>query len=256
VTKTFPQSIRCRDIFSYNLDEFDFRKQTIRILQSLDATLIGTFEPLDPSIKPYEPRLEDFKVPENSLRPRRSTTFADRQGDEAQHCLSTSVEQDATFLALFDSFVVQVVLPYFKERLASSGLIKPEETTFFFYQRPPTLRIQPGPSTRGVTAHSDSVYGHQDGELNFWMPLTDPDTTQTDIWAESGPGVGDFTPLGARLGQAVAFHGSSCVHYVPPNPTRFTRVSLDFRVGIDKYFDPEWKMRGTKRDHNRRSFCL
>ena len=39
---------------------------------------------------------------------------------------------------------------------------------------------------------------------------------------------------------------------VPANPTRCTRASLDFRVGVDGCFDPEWVLRGTKADHNRR----
>jgi hypothetical protein len=32
----------------------------------------------------------------------------------------------------------------------------------FWYQRPPTLRIQPGPSSRHVRAHHDAEYGHQE----------------------------------------------------------------------------------------------
>ena len=44
----------------------------------------------------------------------------------------------------------------------------------FYYQFPPTLRLQPGPSSRiGGRAHCDADYGHQDGEVNFWLPLTD-----------------------------------------------------------------------------------
>ena len=44
----------------------------------------------------------------------------------------------------------------------------------FYYQFPPTLRLQPGPSSRiGGRAHCDANYGHQDGEVNFWLPLTD-----------------------------------------------------------------------------------
>eukprot|EP00957_Ditylum_brightwellii_P133873 10208183-Ditylum_brightwellii.AAC.1 len=88
------------------------------------------------------------------------------------------------------------------------------------------------------------------------MPLTDPSLTQIDLWAESLPDRGDYHPLGARLGQIISFHGSSCRHYVPPNPTRFTRASLDFRVGVGGFFDPKWKMRGTKEDHHRRKVTL
>jgi hypothetical protein len=43
---------------------------------------------------------------------------------------------------------------------------------------------------------------------------------------------------------------------VPANPTAATRMSLDFRVGVEGYFDPAWTMRGTKADHNRREVVL
>ena len=42
----------------------------------------------------------------------------------------------------------------------------------FWFQCPPTVRIQPGPSDQFVNPHSDAKYGHQAGELNFWMPLS------------------------------------------------------------------------------------
>ena len=88
------------------------------------------------------------------------------------------------------------------------------------------------------------------------MPLTDPNLTLTDLWAESEPGKEDYQALGPKLGEVVSFHGSSCKHYVPPNLSSNTRVSIDFRVGIEGYFDPHWKMRGTKSDHTRRTVRL
>ena len=33
-------------------------------------------------------------------------------------------------------------------------------------------------------------------------------------------------------------------------------MSLDFRIGVEGYFDPAWMMRGTKADHNRREVLL
>ena len=45
------------------------------------------------------------------------------------------------------------------------------------YQYPPTLRIKvPGmekSNSRSTTStvHSDDAYGHQPGEINYWMPL-------------------------------------------------------------------------------------
>lgn len=139
--------------------------------------------------------------------------------------------------------------------------------TAFYYQRPPTLRIQPGPARAIVRAHHDAEYGHQFGELNFWLPLTSS-KTGVDLFCESAHGKGDYRPLkaeysvasqeaaGEGVGEIVVFHGSSCRHYVNANHTDFTRVSLDFRVGVEGYFDPKWMMVGTTDDHSRRKVVL
>ena len=53
-----------------------------------------------------------------------------------------------------------------------------------------------------------------------------------------------------------AFHGTLCRHHVPPNHSSHTRVSLDFRVGIGKYFDPQWQLEGAKAQHTRREITV
>ena len=81
------------------------------------------------------------------------------------------------------------------------------------------------------------------------------------------------------MGEAVAFFGTGCRHHVtnpypnpnpnknptrtrplpnqvPANPSDCTRVSLDFRVGVEGHFDPQWSMRGTKADHCRMQVTL
>jgi hypothetical protein len=88
------------------------------------------------------------------------------------------------------------------------------------------------------------------------MPLSDPKLTKTDLWSESEPGKEDFAPLGPMAGEVVSFHGSSCKHYVPANTSNFTRVSLDFRIGVEPYFDAKWKMPGTMSDHIRKKVIL
>lgn len=168
----------------------------------------------------------------------------------------------AGLLPMFDRLVTGVILPHLKRRLAACGALDPKggdkgDGAFrFWYQRPPTLRLQPGPSSRYVRPHCDAEYGHQDGELNFWMPLTDVGETQTTLWVESAPDEGDYAPLAVNFGQVALFHGSSRRHHVPANPTMATRMSLDFRIGVEGYFDPAWTMRGTKADHNRREVVL
>jgi len=84
------------------------------------------------------------------------------------------------------------------------------------------------------------------------VPLTDPALTKLTIWTESSSDEGDYHPMHVKFGEVAVFHGSSCRHYVPMNTTKYTRMSLDFRVGIEGYFDSEWMMEGTTDDHSRR----
>jgi hypothetical protein len=149
-----------------------------------------------------------------------------------------------------------VVLPYLKRRLVAVGALSGDEgSATFYYQRPPTLRLQPGPAWATVKAHNDAEYGHQNGELNFWIPVTDRSLTKVDLHCETNEGLGDYRPLRAMPGQIIAFHGSSCRHLVNSNETEFTRVSIDFRVGVEGFFDPYWQMQGTTDDHGRREAC-
>lgn len=99
--------------------------------------------------------------------------------------------------------------------------------------------------------HNDAEYGHQTGELNFWLPLTDYKLTRTALWAESSPGQGDFHPFAVQPGEAVLFFGTLCRHHAPANPTAYTRASLDFRVGLGRFYDHGWVVPGTTHDHGR-----
>lgn len=119
----------------------------------------------------------------------------------------------------------------------------------FHCQFPPTLRVHRGPNERTGRPHNDAEYGHQQGEVNFWMPLTDYATTKTALWVETAPGAGDYHPLDIPRGAISAFHGTLCRHYAGGNPTGATRVSLDFRIGVGPYFDH--MPRGTKSEHPR-----
>jgi hypothetical protein len=107
-------------------------------------------------------RLESFRVPAAS------TWRAVNGGrcEAAQRYLSDRVAGDGEFLEAFDRFVRHAVLPRLKDRLAQLGLAADEPgSVTFYYQRPPTLRLQPGPAWAQVKAHHDAEYGHQNGEL-------------------------------------------------------------------------------------------
>ena len=247
-----PNEIRERHITSYDTSTLDLGKEVLRMLRALDPEMIGTFRNEGMDIC----RLENLVVPTNALLPRKKTKAKDGRGEIAQRTLTDHVTNDKEFHEAFDRFVCETILPDFKKRLIRCGAIPSNDAATFYFQRPPTLRIQPGPSTRAVAAHTDATYGHQDGELNFWMPLTDVNLTKTDLWCESQPGREDFSPLGACLGEVVSFHGSSCKHYVPPNQSDYSRVSLDFRIGVEPYFDPNWTMLGTISDHSRKKVII
>ena len=88
------------------------------------------------------------------------------------------------------------------------------------------------------------------------MQLTDPEQTQTTLWVESEPGSADYRPLHVAREEIAAFHGTLCMHHVPPNTSPCTRVSLDFRVGVGGYFDPNWTLREAKAQHTRRHVVL
>lgn len=90
----------------------------------------------------------------------------------------------------------------------------------------------------------------------MWLPLTDRILTGVDLWSESSFGEEDYHPIIANKGEVISWHGSSRKHYVNPNASINTRVSIDFRIGVEGYFDPLWEMQGTTDDHSRKKVEL
>jgi hypothetical protein len=74
--------------------------------------------------------------------------------------------------------------------------------------------------------------------------------------AETCPFSADFHPFIINYSEIQSFHGSLCRHYAPTNPSESTRVSIDFRIGIDKYFDINWELKGLKGKHGRKNYQL
>jgi hypothetical protein len=245
-TTWLPPEVRAEETCAYDASTYDLSGALVRLLSECDSELVGAFP--DGS-----ERLEDFVVATQS-------TWRSVNGghcEDAQKYLSDRVAKDEDLLGLFDKFVQEAVLPHLKRRLVEVGAVSDEEgSTTFYYQRPPTLRLQPGPAWAQVKAHDDAQYGHQNGELNYWLPLTDRALTKVDLYCETEKGREDYHPVPAKSGEIISFHGSSCKHYVNPNGSDFTRVSMDFRVGVSEFFDPYWQMRGTTDDHGRQEVRL
>jgi len=253
---TFLPEELCKEYsLSYSVEKYDFHQAIVKLLQSCSPDLVGSFRILNGDASGSStatPKLDNFVVPVKSL------TRKCQKGnvEAAQQYLSDKIASDENFLCLFDRFLEEVVLPHFKQRLHSVGATRPNEAITFYYQRPPTLRMQPGPARAFVKAHDDAEYGHQNGELNFWLPLTSHKKTGVDLWVESKHGAGDYHPVGANFGEVFSFHGSTCRHYVNANHSLWTRMSLDFRVGVSGFFDADWQMNGTTADHSRREISL
>jgi hypothetical protein len=154
-TTFLPAQLCEEDIFAYSTSEYDFHGALVDLLHRCDTTLVGNFRTLadGTSLK----TLDNFVVPTNSL-------VRECQGgnlEVAQSYLSDVVDNDVAFLCLFDNFLVKKVLPRLKERLQSTGLHNAKAPISFFYQRPPTIRIQPGPARALVRAHNDAEYGRE-----------------------------------------------------------------------------------------------
>lgn len=88
------------------------------------------------------------------------------------------------------------------------------------YQRAPTFRVHPPNNLAVGQMHCDNDYNHPEGEINFWVPLTEAKET-SGFYAESEPGKGDFHPFSQTLypGDILRFWGNKCRHYNEINET-------------------------------------
>ena len=68
--------------------------------------------------------------------------------------MSEAVAKDEAFLQAFDRLVDEVVVPRMKRRLIDAGAASEDETLSFYIQRPPTLRLQPGPGRVGTYCYT------------------------------------------------------------------------------------------------------
>ena len=55
--------------------------------------------------------------------------------------------------------------------LQSGATPTPNDRVTFWYQRPPSVRLQPPDSLAFCRAHDDAEYGHQVGEVNFYPSI-------------------------------------------------------------------------------------
>ena len=147
----------------------------------------------------------------------------------------------------YEQFVCEVVAPHVAE-----SFIGPCDEVVF--QAVPSLRVAVPSSKAAGQRHRDGAYGHQPGQINFWLPLA-PAHGNNTLWleppssADDAEDVGagrqhlqspDAWPLEGSFGTLHRFHGHACFHFTKPNDTPTTRVSLDFRVIPGPCYDDDW----------------
>eukprot|EP00729_Bicosta_minor_P013927 gene13927-10628_t len=144
------------------------------------------------------------------------------------------------------------------EDLGASSSSIPLDTIVF--QRQPCLRVSPPKSGPIGRRHRDRDYGHQPGQINYWLPLASAAAENT-LWvervahleavpeaeAEAAAAVPTqtttevlATPLSGDFGRCWEFYGNGAYHFTRPNTTSHTRVSLDFRIVPGPVFDNDW----------------
>lgn len=112
-------------------------------------------------------------------------------------------------------------------------VIQPNYQEQLLYQKIPTFRVAlPGNLAVGEW-HKDTEYGHDEAEMNYWLPFTKAYDTNT-VWIEQ-------EAQNMEYGQMLEFSGSQ-LHGNKINETGQTRVSMDFRVLPESRFQPSEKI--------------
>ena len=128
---------------------------------------------------------------------------------KARQVIFKLLSADSDFLVEYEKLVLETVVPAVKKILLTGGGGANEgDEMKFHYQFPPSIRLQPGPNELTCKKHNDLEYGHQIGEVNFWLPLTDYEKTQTTLWVEDEFNCDTFSPAELNYGEIVMFHGT------------------------------------------------
>lgn len=130
-----------------------------------------------------------------------------------------------------EAFVCRVIAPHI-----AAGYGETCESVVF--QAMPSLRVATPSDKPTGQRHRDGDYGHQPGQINWWLPLTSCFGRNT-LWLEPTGG-GAALPLEGEFGTLHRFHGHAQHHFTRPNDTGKTRVSLDFRTVPGPCYDDDW----------------
>jgi hypothetical protein len=163
ISEELPDILRNESIINYDTNLYDLYN-SIKLLL-LKAKSIGHFSDIN------NPKLEEFIVKTDIFR-----------NFKARQVLYNTVSLDTYFLSIYENLVKDIICPFIKNQLIDKLFCNKEEELTFYYQFPPTVRLQPSSKEEFGRTHRDLEYGHQSGEINFWMPLTDFNKTNTTLW--------------------------------------------------------------------------
>ena len=128
--------------------------------------------------------------------------------------------------AYYDNFE-SVVSPVWEQFV--SEVIAPQMEGDFLYQKIPTFRVQLPRNVAVGEFHKDSKYGHQDGAVNLYIPVTELNECNT-ILVETEDGSNEYTPLLCKYGEFFVWDGVNLKHGNKQNKSDVTRVSVDARI--------------------------
>jgi len=218
----------------YDTETFDFRPIIAKFLK--EKNIISGSECFDDFHNNLE-RLHDFVAVEDQIL------------DNTQHNAVAVALYDlkGEFNTLYQRFIGELIAP-----ALGMGDV--------FWQLQPTFRVF-FPYTKGypgkTTYHSDLMLGHNPREINVFLPFTSCDASRSLLMAPLEESLEiyrsfdyDFAafatevqengvlqkkcakicePLKMEVGKALIFD-SRCLHAGPPNETRLTRMTVDFRL--------------------------
>eukprot|EP00947_MAST-08B_sp_MAST-8B-sp1_P003820 g3820.t1 len=163
---------------------------------------------------------------------------------------------------VYRQFVCEVVAPHvddcWRQNAASGGSVHSGGggdsggLKRLIFQTMPALRVSPPSDTPIGQKHRDKDYGHQDGQINFWLPLS-PSFGANTLWVVFDED--DHRPLEGDFGRAHRFFGNGLLHYTKANTEDATRCSLDFRVVPGPVYNDDWPA-SRSRKNGRQAFFL
>lgn len=107
------------------------------------------------------------------------------------------------------------------------------------FQTVPTFRVHTPGNIAVGEYHTDAKYGHPEEAVNFWVPVTNANGSNS-LHVQTSEDT-EPRPIDIKYGEFVIFDGVRLPHGNEINETAKTRVSFDFRVIPESQFKPSDK---------------